>query len=139
MDLKDWGMFLGAAGVLVVIFRMIGENLVRKYFAMESQNAELRETFFTEKLNWFQAELNKLAAIIKENTEEGVKTRIKLQSLDHELAGLKNEIKLYANNLNKGNEGLLGILKSFNGELKIQRAQIETIGKVIMREPEKKR
>ena len=138
MDTKDYGLILGIASAALWALKVIGEKLVGKYFEIDKNNQELRESFMTEKLNWLQKDIGTLSESIKQNTSEAMQTRMKLQSLDHELAALRSELKHSVEHSKKSSESLVAVLKSFQGELKSQRSEIEMIGRVIMRIPEQK-
>lgn len=117
MEMKEILIFIGGAGVVGALLYVVFEKAASNYFTLQQQNADIRESMLVEKINWLKDEITGLKTLIASNTKEQQQTRMKLQSLDHELAVIRKQLEQIIKSDNRNVEHLGKILAKMQNEL----------------------
>lgn len=142
MDGLDKPILLVIVACFVAVLGWAGkgivEGIIKRFFDQAEELKEKNETMLTEKMNIMRNENREISASNKMLGEELVRSKIMMQSLNHQIDAFRAELRTSDSNQKKNNEYMVAIFRSFQAQLNKNSEEITTIGKVIMRMPEGK-
>ena len=129
-------VLLGGAiiGGLAWIAKILGERVIKKFFDQAEELEEKKESMLNEKINRVTADMNVLSASLKAHSEESTRTKIMMQSLNHQIDSFRADLKASDRFNQKSFLDLGKILSYVNEKLKSQGEQLTTLGKVIFKD-----
>lgn len=122
---------LASVGIIIWLAGKLGDRIINKFFKNATDLEELKASMMTEKLNRIVSQMGDLSNALKAHGEESNRTKIMMQSLNHQIDSFRSELKSSDLIAKKTSEYLIAILKSMQEE-------IESHGRIIMRMPEGK-
>ena len=136
MDAINVSVVSAIIAALLWALKVIGDKLISNYFDTKKANEDLKDSMLDERIKWLSTSIDELKRTIKESTQETQKHKIMMQGLSHELSSLRAEFKDGNSHHKETIVRLIEVLKAMQNDIKIQKQEIETIGRVIIRLPE---
>lgn len=138
MEVKDLALISAIISAVLWAAKKIGDKLIDNYFESKKRVEELRDSMLDDRLNWLTKAVDDLKKTIVKNTDEIVRHKITMQALSKDLNQLRVDLKDTTGHQKETIIRLIEVLKSMQNDIRIQKQEIETIGRVIMRLPEER-
>ena len=138
MDAVGVGAITLLTGLALWALKAIGDRLLKQYLENATALEDLKSSMLNEKLNQIKLDMETLSRSLKAGSEESVRTKIMMQSLNHQIDSFRSELKASDKVSKTTSEYLVKILKSMQEQINRQGKEIESLGNILMKLPEEK-
>ena len=138
MDAVGVGAITILSGLILWALKTIGEKLIKSYFEKSEMLEDAKASMLNEKMNHIRIDMEKLSMALKSGNDESIRTKLMMQSLNHQIDSFRAELKASDKVSKTTSEYLIKILRSMQDQINKQGAEIDSFGKILMRQPEGK-